>query len=345
MIKKRNKTGLLLAATAVILIGLLGYRILSGIAELEDLGETINKVEGFIRSPASANVPTTTTDDIPRRPGSGEGPGRPEDWVFNGLSFYDLKELDRFFVEKIRETSSAFEVHPPRDLRGVSIEEGIKLEWRRNPLNSETIKKLAGNPLLQLRYKIYRWTKASQPAVIARLSSQVDEFLDREISPSRVEYYYSVLLALEGTTGDDRIIIESERSDIISIVSRDRFTIRVTGSDENAAYVTVTIKAKGRYHTESFRVAIGEKIGAVREVSGAGPLDFSTGLILKAVRLDEEEREIVRKIPVFNSDGSITIDSSTQEPIYRESSEIRPVPVISIDCLDSRGKTRVFKES
>ena len=74
-------------------------------------------------------------------------------------------------------------------------------------------------------------------------------------------------------------------------------------------------------------------------------MDFSTGLTLDSIRFVTEMRQFEARVPVFNSDGSINIDHTTQEPVYREGIEERPVRVVTIECLDQKGRTRIFKES
>lgn len=345
MSTQENKTRFGLLIVVGILSVLLGYRFMTFLGAKEWLTESITRIEEHVNAPIDPDAPFDEEGTIPSILNTETGRIEPADLVLNGLSYYELAEIDRFFVEKIREKGSAFSIHPPRNLYGVPVSDGIKLTWSRNPLNDETVQKLARNPLLRLHYKIYRWLKGGQPKVVAVTPSKQDEFLDTGVGPARQEYYYCVLLALESTTITNKIITASEKSDVISVVSSDRFSIRVTGSQEDSVFLSVTITERLMPYTESFQVRIGDVIGGPREIPGVGTLDFSTGLTLKEINKSARDHTVTVRVPDFNSDGSIKIDSSTMEPVYRESMEIRPVEVIAIECEDQNGRIRSFKES
>jgi len=341
--ENRSRFGLLLLVG--VLSALLGYRFFSFQEAKETLSASIDRIEHHVSTPVDPDAPLLDDDTLPPILAPGAESIEPADLVLNGLSYYELAEIDRFFVEKIRERGSAFSIHPPRNLYGVPVSDGIKLTWSRNPLNDETIQKLARNPLLRLHYKIYRWLKGGQPKVVAVTPSGQEEFLDTGVGPARQEYYYCVLFALESTTITNKIITASEKSDVISVVSSDRFSIRVTGSQGDSVFLSVTITERLMSYTESFQVRVGGMIGGPREIPGLGTLDFTTGLTLKEIVREEKAHSVTVRVPDFNSDGSVKIDSSTLEPVFRESTEIQPVQVISIDCEDQNGRNRKFKES
>jgi hypothetical protein len=345
MSTKENRLRLLLLAIIGGLCIVLAVRFFFFNQETTRLHERISRIRNHVETRRSGAASTEESFFIPRKPDLTKSDGERSDWTFNGLSFYDLREIDRFFLEKIRDRDGAFEILPPRNLHGAPVRGGVKLVWSGNPLNGETIKKLAGNPLLQLRYKIYRWIKGMRPAVADVIPYEQKEYLDTTIDPAREEYYYCVLLILEGTAKENQIFIESKRSDVISVLSKDRFKIRVTGGSGETAFVSVTITDREEVYTESFVVEKGEKIGRPKDIAGKGTLDFFTGLILRSIRFEKEEREISTRVPEFNSDGSIRISATTRDPVYRIITENEPVQVISIECIDRKGRVRIFKES
>ncbi len=341
--ENRTRFGLLLVVG--ILSVLLGYRFFSFLGTKEWLAASIMRIEEHVNTPVDPDAAAFDEGSLPPILDPDVDKIEPADLVLNGLSYYELAEIDRFFVEKIREKGSAFSIHPPRNLYGIPVSDGIKLTWSRNPLNDETIQKLARNPLLRLHYKIYRWLKGGQPKVVADTPSQQEEFLDTGVGPARQEYYYCVLFTLESTTITNKIITASEKSDVISVTSSDRFSIRVTGSKGDSVFLSVTITERLMPYTESFQVRIGDTIGGPREIPGVGTLDFSTALTLKEILRTEKANTVVVRVPDFNSDGSVKIDPSTMEPVFRETTEIRPIQVISIECEDNYGRIRKFKES
>jgi|GEM_PF-3396173 len=340
---QRVKTLMILFFLALLVV--LVYRAIGVVKRQKGFEETFELAVQHIQDPVDSSFTPVWEYDLPQKPTLMDGQSLLSEWNFNGLSFFEFEETERFFFEQVNESEDSFNLQPPRDLYGLFSRSGIKLEWKGYSPNREVIRKLEGNPLLELRYTIYRWTKGRKPEVVTVLPVKQEEFLDTSISPTQEEYYYSVLLTLEGSTVKGKVLLESAQSEIISVVSNDRFTVRVVGGDEVEVILSVAIFEKGKTVTELFRVGVDEPIGFPKETANMGLLDFSTNLTLKAIKLIEEERKVPVKVPVFNSDGSVTIDLTTQLPRYREHSEFRPSLVITIECLDQKGRVRIFKES
>lgn len=345
----RNKSVAILLTASVVLITLVLFlRFLAVGEELDTISTTINMLKDKLDESTGSGPfdPSEGTDAADTgTPAEKISDPRPSDWVFEGFSFFEYREIIRFQDEQILETGKGVTVFPPKRLYAMPVDEGIRLSWKPDPRNQEAVKKLAGNPLLHLTHKIYRWTKKSRPTKVTDLPVGREYFLDSTISPARETYYYSVLLALEGTVGNNKILQESKSSEVVSVVSNDRFLIEISEGDADSVRVNVVITNGRRSYKENFTVSVGQAIGAPVDVAGVGQLDFSTGLTLRKISIREEEREFNVKNPVFNSDGSVLIDLATELPVYRETGEIRSVKTISIECVDRAGKTRIFEES
>ncbi len=274
------------------------------------------------------------------------GKAAPSGRIFGGTCFFEIPEIDLFLMNKLKTVEKVPELFPPLDLECEHGSNGIELRWSHNPRNDALIKNLAVNPLLTLRYKIYRWTsgESSRPDVIATLPEIRDQYLDQGIGPIGIQYYYSVLSALEGTVGKNRTLIESERSKVRSILCKDRFTLKLLHGTPDEVDLEISVQKNGARYSRIFSVRPGEKIGGEREVSEAGMVDFSTELKLLTIRTREEEREETILHPRFNSDGSRSIDITTGQPLFKERPEIRTYTIISIECEDPFGRTRIIEE-
>ncbi len=339
----------LLAISTFLIVLALVLRFLSEKKEMDSISITINNLEDQLSRSIDLIPPyDPLVDSAPPDTGTSAEEitdPRPSDRVFEGFSFFEYREIIRFQDEQILETGMGVTVFPPKRLYAMPVDEGIRLSWKPDDRNREAVKKLEGNPLLHLTHKIYRWTKKSRPRKVADLPVGRDFFLDSTISPARETYYYSVLLALEGTVGNNKILQESKSSEVVSVVSNDRFTIDIRDGNIASVRVNVIIESGRRSYKESFSVSVGQAIGGLKDIPGVGQLDFSTGLLLRKIKVREEEKEFTVKNPVFNSDGSVQIDPASEIPVYRETSEKRLVKMISIECIDRAGETRIFEES
>ena len=64
----------------------------------------------------------------------------------------------------------------------------------------------------------------------------------------------------------------------------------------------------------------------------------------RAIRTREEEREEIVRHPVFNADGTRSVSPDTGEPLFREEKVKKTYKIISIECTDPFGRTRVLEE-
>jgi len=271
----------------------------------------------------------------------------PSKQMFAGTCFFEIHEIDGFLLKKLQGEDELLKVYPPLGLTLTNVGDGVKLAWSPNPQNESLIQKLAGNPLLRLSCKIYRWTSegVAQPEVIKSVPYSHNSFIDVKISPASNRYFYSVLLAYEGVVEQQRTLIESERSEVKSIVSNDRFELEITGGDTDKVEIKVSIRKKGAPHSRIFSVTKGGQIGGLVEISGGNPMDFSTFLTVTAIKTSEEKKEVQVPHPAFNSNGSRSLDTITNEPVFRNLKEIRTIEKLYIECEDLAGNRRTVKES
>jgi len=180
--------------------------------------------------------------------------------------------------------------------------------------------------------------------VIETLSCQCNRFIDKTISPSKTKYYYCVMSAFEGTVGRHKTLIESKQSDVRSIECIDRFDLKVLGGDTEKVNLRVTVKVNGVLRSHVFTAKVGERIGGVENFSGLGAVDFSTNLMLISIRTRETEEEILVHRPIFNPDGSRSLDQNTGEPLFNDRMENQKLIKLSIKCRNPSGEVRIVEE-
>jgi hypothetical protein len=267
--------------------------------------------------------------------------------MLGGTSFFELHEIESFLMEKLQESDELPKLYPPLNVFCRRLDQGVELNWSPNPQNEALKENLADNPLLTLGYRIYRWTsnRASRPEALETLPYHRNQFIDTEIKPFASRYFYGVLCVFQGTVAEHRTLIESTHSEVVSIEMEDRFRLRIIGGDAEKVEIEVTRTVVGILQSQRFVVREGEMIGGVREIPGQGQADFSTFLTLSAIRIREDQREETIQHPVFNSDGSRSLDPITRKPIFDPVLEIRPYQVLSIECEDPYGNKRIVEES
>lgn len=267
--------------------------------------------------------------------------------LLSGTCFNELHEIERFLVKKLQsdDRQNAFRTFPPLNLRLKSVDNGVEITWSDNPRNQTLIKNLMNNPLMSLKYRLFRWTAAQEPAVLTTLPYGRNSFVDMTTGPVGKEFFYSVMCVFEGQVGQHKTLIESQRSETSSLEVEDRFFMRLLGGAEDRVFVEVTVEKDGNTHTHVFTLEQGQEIGHAMETAEAGTIDYTTTLMITDIQINDETRKETINHPVFNSDGSRTLDPSTDQPVFEELEEMRTVSVYSIECRDPEGNLRIVKES
>ena len=271
----------------------------------------------------------------------------PANRTFGGTCFFEVWEIDRFLMRKLEASEDIPELYPPLDLTILPRDDGVELRWAHNANNEALIRKLENDPNLQLVYKIYRWTddEGSAPEVIETFAIQRNTYVDRTVSPLSTRYFYSVGSAFEGRVGTQLTLIESSQSEVQTLRTSDRFGLKIVGGNRDRAELKLTVSRDGTEYSHVFSVEVGDPIGRVLAYSGVGEIDFGTGLTLKRIRTREEEKEIRLRRPVFNADGSRSLDPTTGDPRFLEKTEIKPVLILTIECEEPGGGVREIEET
>lgn len=265
---------------------------------------------------------------------------RTEGLQFEARAFYAEPELAAFRERRSHVDRYRAALAPPTDLRATRTALGVLLEWDENPENDAIRQEADSNPLLRTGYRIYRWRPGGEPAVIATRELGEARHHDTDLGPRGGEVFYSVLTVLEGRIGTNDTVIESQRSDTLTVRLEDAFELGVVAGTPDAATIEVRLledPENGRRPTARFEVAVGDRIGGPETFAGR-VYDFDTGLTVNEIAEVSETRDEVVHHPVFNPDGSRASDENGF--LFRD--EVRKIPVrrLEIRCTDAEGTPR-----
>jgi hypothetical protein len=259
--------------------------------------------------------------------------------ILGGTCFYELHEIEDFLVTKLQDKDSKLVIYPPGNMTINRVADGVELTWTDNPQNQALLKKLMNNPLLSLNYKVYRWNsgRRSQPEPIALLPYDRNYYVDKGVGPLGIRYYYNVLTVYGGKIGEHATLIESQESETVDITTKDRFRLRIIHGTADRVQVEVSVGKGGNQISRTFSVAGGDEIGGWIDLPGAGRVDLTTTLKVVAIRTRDEIREVSLDHPVFNSDGSRSLDPITRRPVFQNKPVERNITVYSLECEDPWG--------
>lgn len=262
---------------------------------------------------------------------------------FESAAFYSAHELQEFRERGTRVDRYQRILAPPLALRSTRTSGGVLLEWDSNPSNDALQLEADANPLLKTGYRIYRWRAGAAPAVIATGKLTQTRYLDSDLGPRGGEVFYSVLTVLEGRIGTSDTVIESQRSETLTVQLADAFDFDLVSGTSDRAVVEVVLPedpALGVRPRHRFEVGVGDTIGALVVPEVGAPLNFETGWVVNEIREVNETRDQVARHPVFNPDGSRTSDENGF--VFRD--EVRKIPVrrLEVQCTDAGGTPRVL---
>ncbi|MFO0981790.1 MAG: hypothetical protein U1E76_08625 [Planctomycetota bacterium] len=269
-------------------------------------------------------------------------------------AFFEAHEV-KSFAERAEATGEFRRmIFPPLELSGEVAVGAVNLVWVGNPRNDALGQKIGSDSLLTIGYQIYRWTKGGHPQVIAKTSLANTAFADDTIGSAKVEYFYSVLTVLEGRVGGAPTVIESERSNVLRVVTKEAFTLEVlralqpdaggggaASAPVDGALVAVVVPTGEHSERREFLVRVGETIGAVAGVAPGVRQSFETGLKLVSVQEIEEEKAVDVARALFDPDGRRSLDNDGR-PAFERGSRLARMRHVEIVTTDALGERRVF---
>lgn len=346
MLKAINDKILLLTSLAVFCI-VLPFGYLRQDRDLQEVSLEIQDLETEIRTAEKKDYSAADDYSLELLDRVHENKPDASERILGGTCFYELHEIEGFLKRKLEGMEEELKVYPPLSVSVYHAADGVEIAWSENPRNEALIKNLLDNPLLALSYKIYRWSSGpkSRPVAIKTLPYTRNRYIDTTTGPLGNRFFYSVLTVFEGRVEQETTLIESERSVTRSIDCSDLFELRLVGGRTDRVNIEITVTKAGQKQSYIFPVSVGDEIGGPVGLGGTENVDFSTTLTLTLIGTRQETREELVRHPVFNADGSRTLDAISGQPIYDDRNETRTLDIITIECEDASGNKRLYEES
>lgn len=235
-------------------------------------------------------------------------------------SFTDL-EIMVFRAERERRAKIRGDVSPPLRLRAERRGDDVEVKFDPNPTNS-TLRDLDPASLLTAGYQLYRWRDREEPALVANLPISAISYRDRGLGPRAGVLHYSIKTVLKDRIGDVETLIQSSAAESVTLVLDEQFTLELVGATAERASLRVTVPVEAEQRSTQFEVDKNAPVGSILRLDET-EVDFRTGLTLTAIEIVETVSERLRRIPVFNADGS----RARGESGFLVRDEIRKVPV------------------
>src|SRR5262249_20359211 len=255
--------------------------------------------------------------------------GRPRALKEGSRAFFEAQELKSFAARAGATGEFRRMISPPLELNATAGVNVVNLVWISNPRNEALRQKIADDPLLDIGYQIYRWTKTSRPQVLANTKLEETTYADASVGPGEQEYFYAVVTVLQGRVAGAPTVIESERSNVVRVDIGESFELEVLRRVEGGVVVAVKVAGPDEVLRCEVLVRSGEKIGAVEELAPGRSQSFETGLTLTDVQENEEEKEVDVERALFEPDGRRTLDATGRPAfeIARKSVRLRRLKI------------------
>jgi hypothetical protein len=267
--------------------------------------------------------------------------GRPRALKEGSRAFFDAQELKSFAARAGATGEFRRMISPPLELSAAAASGVVNLVWISNPRNDALRQKITNDPLLDIGYQIYRWTKTSRPQVLANTKLEETAYVDASVGPGEQEYFYAVVTVLQGRVANSPTVIESERSNVVRVDIGESFELEVLRRVEDGVLVAVRVADPEQVLRHEFLVRRGEKIGTVEELGPGRSQSFETGLTLTDVQETEEEKEVDVERALFEPDGRRTLDA-TGRPAFESVKKSVRSRRLKIEASTASGVIRIF---
>ncbi len=267
----------------------------------------------------------------------------PVDMSVDVWSLYDVSEENLFLRRRIAggRTNETPELAPPQRLDVRYVAGATEVTWYPGPANATLAAGLAGKGHgIRLAYRVYRGV-GNQPAellatVPATTSGDGPEtWRDSKMPLGSAELRYEVWAVLLREDPSGEILVEAERSDMVTVRTPEHFRLMLQGGDrEEAVFRLETLAGGVAGASVSVTAHPGDPI-VVGEVS--------TGLNLESLEVSTSERRTTRERLVLTDEGSIVLDPDTRQPRTTQTQVLIPVTRLIATLINEAGESRTLE--
>jgi len=236
-------------------------------------------------------------------------------------ALFDVSELHAFDTLRVR---SPFEVPArntglvsPSDLSasyGLGV---VTLTWNPGPMNrvrAATLDREGSD--LRLGQRVYRGTDGGDLTQVAALPLGEAVWRDTQMPIAGSRMAYQVWVVLLRHDGSDDVLVDAERSDLVTVVTPEHFTLSLVRGDGEQAVFLLQVNLPNAVGDRQVTTRVGEEVRA-------GPA--STGLTLTALQASRQEALTTQHRLLLTTDGSLVLDPDTHEPRTTQSQVLKPV--------------------
>lgn len=251
-------------------------------------------------------------------------------------AFYDDGELEAYVAARLRgpfeQPAQARSLTAPGNLRGRYAAGAVTLAWDPGAMNTVLASTLARQGTdLSVAFRIYRASAAADPEWIASLPWGETSWEDHALplAASRLSYEVWAVLLRHGPLGE--VLVAAERSEPVTVLSPEHFTLDLQGGDADEALFTVAVELPAARDRVLARAGVGQEIRAG---------ELATGLVVQSIQISKDDRLSTQRRLLFTSDGSLVLDPETHQPRTTQTQVLLPVRRLSVVLADAAGTRR-----
>ena len=148
----------------------------------------------------------------------------------------------------------------------------------------------------------------------------------------RLVYEVWAVLLRQGPSGD--VLVAAERSEAVTVLTPEHFTLDLQGGSAEEAVFTVEIELPSAHDRAMARARLGEEV----RLGG-----LATGLVVQSIELSQIERLSTQRRLLFTTDGSLVLDPDTHQPRTTETQVLVPSQHLKVVLADRDGGTRLLE--
>ena len=267
----------------------------------------------------------------------------PVDMSVDIWSLYDVTEENLFLRRRIAggRTNETPELAPPQRLDVRYVDGAVEVTWYPGPANATLAAGLAGKGHgIRLAYRVYRGVGNEAAELLATAPATVsgdgpETWRDSKMPLGAAELRYEIWAVLLREDPSGEILVEAERSDMVTVRTPEHFKLMLQGGNREAAVFRLETLAGG---VTGGSVSLTARPGDAIVVG-----EVSTGLDLKSLEVSTTERRTTRERLVLTDEGSIVLDPDTRQPRTTQTQVLIPVTRLIATLLDEGGESRTLE--
>jgi hypothetical protein len=261
--------------------------------------------------------------------------------TFEDTLVFSPQSIELFKAKSLREGEFERALKPPTAVTATASRDGIELRWDL-PAGLDALREtLRDLPLLRLGFRVYRWREGEEPRLLSSFEASQTGLIDQDLPLWQVRFFYCVATVLEGTIGDLPTLIESKRSSVIDVKTRENFELEVVDGSADRARLRISAWVAGLPLQTEAEFSAGQRVKAAADDAGR-PVEVDTGLTLQELRVVDGTVEKTVQRAEFLPDGRRKLDPATGRPVFRADTITIPTRTLELHLNEGSGAGRTL---